>query len=200
MLETEGDTESDEWHVREQDKTEMQRRSRETKSESQLTKISRSKITPRGNFQRSWPAPSPMCMVRGCFLTILRRVRRCFLHTEPLLEAQSCCRVLQQQTLPLALTSARFQPKRDYARSCANWTRWLARVCASVPPRWDENEELNKITSNGTCYKNASPTFPESSKPSHSLRADLQGRSEWAFLYFTALEKQQFIAGLWLNC
>lgn len=39
----------------------------------------------------SCPAPSPMCMVGGCFLTILRRALRCFLHTEPLLEAQSCC-------------------------------------------------------------------------------------------------------------
>lgn len=70
-----------------------------------------------------------MCMVSGCFLTILSRARCCFLPTEPLLQAQSCCRArLQQQTLPFPPLDPHFLPKRDYARSCANWTQ-VAAVC-----------------------------------------------------------------------
>lgn len=57
-------------------------------------------ITRGRTFGRSWPAPPPMCMVSGCFLAVLRRAKCRFLRTEPLLQAQSCCRAgLQQQTL-----------------------------------------------------------------------------------------------------
>lgn len=74
--------------------------------------------------------------------------------------------------------------------SCQNVTT-LARV--PIELKWlpfvstpRQREELNKITSN---RKNASLTFPESSKPSHSLSADLQRQSECTFLYFRALQK-----------
>lgn len=79
-----------------------------------------------------------MCMVRGCFLTILRREQSCFLHTEPLLEAQSCCRAgLQQQTLPFprpTLLHTASQNVTTLARVLIE-LEWLACVCVHAEAR-----------------------------------------------------------------
>lgn len=142
----------------------------------------------------SCPAPSPMCMVGGCFLTILRRARSCFLHTEPLLEAQSCC---SRPFLWPTLLHTSSQNVTTLARVLIELGGCLVcgvHVCMCVSVS-RQNEELNDKEQN-----NASPTFPESLKPSHSLSGDLQRRPDCTFLYFTAPEMQQFIAALWFNC
>lgn len=169
----------------------------ETKSDSQL-KISWLKITSGWTFLCSWPAPSPMCMVRGCFLTILRRERSCFLHTEPLLEAQSCCRArLRQQTLPFprpTLLHAAGQNVTTLARVLIE-LEWLA--CAYVHA--EEKGETNKMTNNETCNIKC---LPDVSWILEALPLSQCWPAEAVRVHVSILQssRKATISPLWLNC
>lgn len=145
-------------------------------------------ITSGWTLLHSWPALSPMCMVWGCFGTILKATTCCFLHAESLLQAQSCCccwAPLQRQALPFPSTHT----------SCANVNTLVCVLNSSghikAKSRIKLNNKQQKTPLHYFFWILDTPPLTQR-WPVEAAQVDIS--------ILHSSEQQQFIAAVWLIC